>query len=222
VNPSLLPGLAGPIAVVCDFDGTVASADVQHVIFNHFASERWVPINEAWRRGEISPAQRARAQWDMVQATPEQILDTVRPVAMDPGFPAFAALCRRLRWPLTIASDGFDLYISALLTASGLQGIPVSANRLHWSGSGFVMEFARPNPACCRLGNCKRLAVIDARPSGGQVIFVGDGLSDACGAEAANLVFAKGLLADYCRQKGIPFQTFGGFADIIARLSQGS
>lgn len=207
-----------PTVVICDFDGTVASADVQHVIFNHYAGDRWVPVNEAWRRGEVSTEERAHRQWDMVRASQQEIADLVAPIPLDSGFAGFVALCRRCGWPLNIASDGFDFYIRHLLAANGLGDLTVFANHMAWTNGHPFMSFARPNPACCRLGNCKRLIVEEHRPAGGRVVFVGDGLSDACGAAAADLVFAKGMLARYCTDNGIVFQPFADFNDVAAGL----
>jgi 2-hydroxy-3-keto-5-methylthiopentenyl-1-phosphate phosphatase len=210
---------ASPTVVVCDFDGTVAAADVQHVIFDHFASDLWVPVNEAWRRGEVSTEDRSRRQWDMVHASQQEIADLVAPIPLDPGFAGFVSLCRLRGWPLRIASDGFDFYIDCILAAHGLGHLPVFANHMSWVNGQPAMSFARPNPACCRLGNCKRLIVDEQRPAGGRVVFVGDGLSDACGAAAADLVFAKGLLAQYCRERGVAYRTFADFTDVAAALA---
>ncbi len=207
-----------PTVVICDFDGTIASTDVQHVIFNHYAGDRWVPVNEAWRRGEVSTDDRARQQWDMVRASQDEIAKLVAPIPLDPGFAAFVAFCRGRGWPLHVASDGFDFYIKRMLAANGLGDLSIFANHMAWTNGHPTMTFARPNPACCHLGNCKRLIVEEHRPAGGRVVFVGDGLSDACGAAAADLVFAKGLLARHCAEKGIAFRPFADFSDVAAAL----
>lgn len=214
--------MANPVLVVCDFDGTVTTEDVQHVLLNHFAGDRWIPVNEAWRRGEVSTEERSRRQWDLIPAAAQEILDLVTPIPLDPRFGDFAGFCRRRGWGLLIASDGFDLYIRHMLAVHGLAGIPFSANHLEYVDGEARMRFARPNPACCRLGNCKRLIVNEARPAGGRVIFVGDGLSDACGAEAADAVFAKGLLAGYCQQQGIAYLPFHDFGDVMEALERGA
>ncbi len=209
---------AADTVVVCDFDGTVTRDDVQHVIFNHFAGDRWIPVNDAWRRGEVTTEDRARIQWGMVNAPSEDIARLAESVPLTPGFRELVAWLRRAGWPLHLASDGFDFYIRRILAANGLSNVPFTANHLDLNGAAPVMTFARPNPACCRLGNCKRLAVESLRPAGGRAIYIGDGLSDACGAAAADLVFAKGLLAEYCRDHGIPFLPFHDFHDVIAGL----
>ena len=117
------------------------------------------------------------------------------------------------------AHDQLTVLVRPMLAAHGLAGIPFSANHLEYVDGHAHMSFLRPNPACCRLGNCKRLIVEEHRPAGGRVVFVGDGLSDACGAAAADLVFAKGLLARHCGEKGIASVAYLDFADIAAALT---
>jgi len=202
--------------VLCDFDGTVVTADVQHVILNHYAGDAWLPINEAWRRGEVSTEERARQQWALVHTTERQLADLVTRLPLDPTFQPFVAFCRERGYGLSIVSDGFDFYIARILAAHGLSAVPFTANHLAFQNDRIELTFVNPNPACCRLGNCKRRAVERLRSPDGRVVYVGDGLSDACGADAADLVFAKGLLADYCQEHGIPFRPFHDFADIMA------
>lgn len=204
--------------VFCDFDGTVTAEDVQHVILNHYAGEAWIPVNEAWRRFEITTEERCRRQWALVHATESDLAQLAARVPLDPGFRDFVTFCHEQGYDLRIVSDGFDFYIRRLLEVHGLSDIPFYANHLSFQGSHIELSFSRPNPGCCTFGNCKRLLVEGLRPPGGRAIYVGDGLSDRCGAEAADLVFAKGLLASYLEQKGLPFHPFRHFGDVTAAL----
>lgn len=204
--------------VLCDFDGTVVTADVQHVILNHYAGDAWLPINEAWRRGEVSTEERARQQWALVHTTEGELAALVTRLPLDPTFQPFVAFCRQRGYHLAIVSDGFDFYIERILAAYGLSAVPFTANHLAFQNGRIELTVTNPNPACCRLGNCKRLVVEQLRSPNGRVVYVGDGLSDACGADAADLVFAKGLLAGYCQEHSIPFRPFHDFADVMAEL----
>ena len=46
-------------------------------------------------------------------------------------------------------------------------------------------------------------------------VFVGDGLSDRCGARAADVVYARDDLAAWCTRQGIEFRPFATFADVM-------
>lgn len=48
----------------------------------------------------------------------------------------------------------------------------------------------------------------------------GDGRSDTCIARQADLVLAKGYLADYCVTEQIPHLQISGFADALLILQQ--
>jgi 2-hydroxy-3-keto-5-methylthiopentenyl-1-phosphate phosphatase len=51
-------------------------------------------------------------------------------------------------------------------------------------------------------------------------VFVGDGFSDRAAAHAADLLFAKDKLADYCVESNLPFEPFSTFDDIRAYLER--
>jgi 2-hydroxy-3-keto-5-methylthiopentenyl-1-phosphate phosphatase len=54
------------------------------------------------------------------------------------------------------------------------------------------------------------------REKGFEVVMVGDGLSDRCGARAADRVVARGELLEWCRAQGIAAEPFADFADVEA------
>ncbi len=51
-----------------------------------------------------------------------------------------------------------------------------------------------------------------------MVVYIGDGRSDFCVSARADLLFAKGELADYAMARGQAFQEFTTFHDITPRL----
>jgi 2-hydroxy-3-keto-5-methylthiopentenyl-1-phosphate phosphatase len=57
-----------------------------------------------------------------------------------------------------------------------------------------------------------------ALANGGRSVYVGDGFSDRCGAEASDLVFARRGLAAYLGERGVPFEPFDDFFQVVRRL----
>ena len=54
-------------------------------------------------------------------------------------------------------------------------------------------------------------------------MFIGDGLTDRCIAEEADLVFARDALAEHLAEQGLAFRAYGDFYDIAERIfGQGS
>lgn len=51
-------------------------------------------------------------------------------------------------------------------------------------------------------------------------VFIGDGFSDACVVNYADIVFAKKSLASYCWKNNITYHEYQTFGDIIKKLEK--
>ena len=51
-------------------------------------------------------------------------------------------------------------------------------------------------------------------------VFIGDGTSDSCIANYADIVFAKNSLASYCWKNNITYFEFSNFQDIIKKINK--
>jgi 2-hydroxy-3-keto-5-methylthiopentenyl-1-phosphate phosphatase len=51
-------------------------------------------------------------------------------------------------------------------------------------------------------------------------VFVGDGYSDRCAALAADRVFARDGLAHYLDDRGVAYEPFADFHDLLEALSR--
>jgi 2-hydroxy-3-keto-5-methylthiopentenyl-1-phosphate phosphatase len=83
-----------------------------------------------------------------------------------------------------------------------------------------MIEFPELEDRCDGCGNCKGVHVRSVQRRGFEAVLVGDGLSDRCGARAANRVWARDELWDWCRSEGIPAQRFESFADVAELARQ--
>ena len=70
-------------------------------------------------------------------------------------------------------------------------------------------------------GTCKRNRVLAHQAAGRQVVFIGDGESDRYAAGYADVVFAKHSLAQFCLERGWPFEPWTTFAEIDAGWTSG-
>jgi 2-hydroxy-3-keto-5-methylthiopentenyl-1-phosphate phosphatase len=216
-----LTGRAAPsqVRMFVDFDGTIALEDTTDVILERFALPAWRVIEADWVAGLIGSRECLARQVDLVRARPDELDDVAREIPLDPHFLDFSALCRMNAIPLTVVSDGFGQVIAAMLAGAGAD-VPVLANRLAWLGEDrWRLDFPHANDLCrSAAGHCKCRA-LDREP-GTLRILVGDGRSDFCAAESADLVFAKGALAEHCQGNGLAYQVFGNFAGAIALLTE--
>lgn len=207
-----------PWALLLDFDGTITPMDVGPLILSHFAGDRWIPLNEAWDRGDLTTAQRAEGQWAMVEADEAAVLRLLDRVPLDPHFPVLVDYCRARRVPLWIISDGFDFYIERILANHRLTGVSTLSNRARWADGRWRLEFPHPDRRGEPAGSWKAEIVRQFQAAGARVAYVGDGLSDRAAIQAADRRFAKGKLADHCRKQGIPFLPFESLVDVHAGL----
>ncbi|HVA89747.1 MAG TPA: MtnX-like HAD-IB family phosphatase [Chloroflexota bacterium] len=207
--------------MVADFDGTAAAVDVQQVILDALADrEGWRRINAAWAVGEMTTAQRARAQWALIKGGEREVAAVLEPLRLDSGFAAFAGLCEARGFPLYIVSDGFDFYIEPLLQRAGLGHLPTIANSLRYEHDVPRMEFLLQRSPDQYYGNDKTFVIEQVREPDSIVVFIGDGYSDRAAAHAADLIFAKDRLAEYCREQDLQFEPFNTFEDISAYFAR--
>jgi len=204
------------IAILCDFDGTVAQEDVGNLLFRTFSGNGGsMEIVERWRRGEISSRECLEREAELVRVN-EQALDRfVTARHLDPYFKDFHDFATKRGMEVVIMSDGLDYYIESLLVKHGLGEIEFFANRMKLDGDRVSVEFPYFGLLeCTDCGCCKTHHLFRYREKGYFIIYVGDGLSDRCPCETADLVFAKGALQQFCREKGIDHIEFRNFRDV--------
>jgi len=206
------------IRVFVDFDGTISLEDTTDVVLERFADPSWQKIEAEWLAGRIGSRECLRKQIDLIRATPEELDQACDAVPLDPHFPEFVALCRRFGIPLTVVSDGLDRQVTKMLACAGVD-VPVLANHLDYLGDRrWRLTFPHARTQCrTDAGNCKCLAVT-GEPTATRIL-IGDGRSDFCAAETADLVIAKGALIEHCEAEGLPYIVFGNFAGATTLLA---
>ncbi len=179
-------------------------------------SPAWREIDERWARGEIPTSECARQQFALVRAGAAEVDALVDDLRIDPAFPALAAELRAIGVEVEIASDGFDYYIARMLAAAGVADTPYIANHMGFRDGAIQLDFPHEGEGCGHCGTCKGAAVRRAHQRGRRVAYVGDGLSDICAAEVADVLFAKGKLAAHCDTRGLTYHPFDSMSDVRA------
>jgi len=202
------------LALICDFDGTVAKMDVGHQIYTRFGDERWEEINRRWRRGEMSSKDCLIEEYNLIDASEQEVREHILKMEIDPGFLDLVAMCKDNGIPVAIASDGFDFYIYTVLEKYGLSDISVFCNKMKFNNRRVELSFPFYDQGCGVCGNCKKLHVQNFRDDSRKVIYVGDGLSDRFAARASDVVFAKGELMAYLIDNDAEFIRFTDLSDV--------
>jgi 2,3-diketo-5-methylthio-1-phosphopentane phosphatase len=201
-----------------DFDGTIAPVDTTDLLLERFADPAWLDIEEEWKAGRIGSRECMVRQIDLVRATPAEMDAFIASVEIDPGFRGFVDTFRRPGHSLFVVSDGLDRTIRSVLGRDGID-IPYFANHLQWRGGDrWRLAFPHAKSACTALaGNCK-CTFADGWPRELNIV-VGDGRSDFCLAERADLVLAKGALLGHCRESDLLHYGFESFDEATELLT---
>jgi 2-hydroxy-3-keto-5-methylthiopentenyl-1-phosphate phosphatase len=208
---------------VCDFDGTVAPADIGARLVERFTPPGVRELGDAlarWRDGSLGHRELTEIECRHLDLSAAEAEAFARDFEVDPEFPAFVRWVEDRGDRVEIVSEGFGFYIVSALERAGLSDVPWSANRLRFEGHRAWPEFPQQASSCGRCGNCKGARVRELQAYDRWVVFVGDGTSDRCGAKAANRVFAKDALWEWCRSSGLPAEPFLGFADLASRCDR--
>jgi 2,3-diketo-5-methylthio-1-phosphopentane phosphatase len=208
-----------------DFDGTISERDAIDVLLEAFADPSWLDIEADWQSGRIGSRECLREQMALVRATRADIDAVLDSINIDHGFGELLDTCARYRVPVHIVSDGFDYCIRRLLSSAGSGAlrarhqIQICASQLNFEGERVSVEFPFFTEPCSHgCATCKPAVMTGLNQNGARMIFVGDGLSDRYAAAAADLVFAKGKLAKYCRDKDLPYVLYEDLGRVAVYL----
>lgn len=205
--------------IYCDFDGTIATVDTTELVLSRFADSRWQQLETDWINGRIDAATCMRHQIALIAVSDRELDAALDTVELAAGFAEFVAWCESSGHPLTIVSDGVDRFISRILRRHGLERLQFVANRL--AGDEAAWQLDQPwldNECRAGSGVCK-CAVTAAGPGLGPLVYVGDGRSDVCVAGRADILFAKGALADHAARQNLSYHPFANFHQVLDVLS---
>jgi 2-hydroxy-3-keto-5-methylthiopentenyl-1-phosphate phosphatase len=199
-----------------DFDGTIAKFDVTDAVLEQFAPPEWLEVEKLWETGVIGSKECLRKQMALINTPLAEVLEFVETIEIDPSFLSFVKQMQHQQVPLAIISDGFRIFIDAILAKNGLVGLKIFANELTEISGKLITDYPY-SVAQCSSGTCKCMTSQQAA-QGLPVYLIGDGRSDFCLAGAADFVYAKAHLVDYCQQREIPYCVYTDFEDILHDL----
>ncbi len=220
-SPSASPSLELRPAVLTDFDDTAAVQNVAELLLKRFGDPTWEQVRLRFRAGHLTLKEYQEITFRNIQADRATMQAHVqRHATLRPYFRELWDHCAAAGIPMAIVSHGLDFYIEALLEREHLTGIPVYAVHTRFDSEGINYEYRYTYPGQEQHGNSKGWVVDHYRQQGYHVLYVGDGRSDLEAAGKADLVFAHSTLAEECRQRGIPFQPFQDFRDVLLTLRE--
>ncbi len=196
-----------------DFDGTLTDHDTIDWIAAHYAPDTFDRVDAAFSRGDLTVNECTVQQLAPITASEQDLIRFVlATVSPRPGLRELVDYCAGHGIEPVVVSAGFDNLITPFLQAHGVD-LPVLAHTAEFTPDGIRVRF-RERAQCDVCGEaCKRaevLALAEGRPFG----FVGDGASDLCAAEVAELRFARHVLAAHLTREGLSYLPFEDLHDV--------
>ena len=205
--------------IAVDFDGTVTEIDLLDTIARDFGDPVvYQEVEDGLHGGTMALRDVITREFEPVQRPLEEVvgweLDNVR---VRDGFREFVELARERGWRVVIVSSGFHELIEPILEREGVE-VELHANRVDPRPEGWRVEW-RYDSTCDSCGeSCKR-SIVQELAGDDELIYIGDGYSDRCAAEASDRVFATRGLAAYLDERGFPYERFDDFNDVVRGLA---
>jgi 2-hydroxy-3-keto-5-methylthiopentenyl-1-phosphate phosphatase len=205
--------------IAVDFDGTVTEDDLLDTIASRFGDPVvYQEVEDGLDSGTMPLREVITREFEPVRKTLDEVVEwELENVRVRPGFRDLVELARERGWRVVIVSSGFHELIEPILEREGVD-VEVHANRVAPRPEGWIVDW-QYDESCDSCGeSCKR-SIVQEFAGAGELVYVGDGYSDRCAAEASDLVFATRGLARYLDDRGIPYERFDDFHDIARRLA---
>jgi len=203
------------ISIFIDFDGTISQQNVGDEIFKKFGL--FEPYNSDLKNKKLNIYDYWKILWsslpkDFDDTVLNQYLDSIE---IDPYFKDFVEYANSNNFPITILSDGFDLYIKRILNNNGLSGLKFYSNTVEKDNGSYIPIFNSASESCsCFSASCKRNHLLNNSQEEDILVYIGDGYSDFCCVRYADIIFAKKSLAKFCNEERIPHYPYKSFFDI--------
>ena len=206
--------------MVVDFDGTVTETDVLDTIASTFGDPAvYQEVEDGLHGGTMTLREVITREFEPVtMPLDEAVRWTLENVRMRSGFRELVELARDRGWRVVVVSSGFHELIEPMLEREGVD-VELHANRIDARPDGWRVIWRYDDEGCESCGeSCKR-SIVQRLAGDDEIVYIGDGISDRCAAEASDRVFATGDLAPYLDERGVPYERFDDFHSIAESLS---
>lgn len=212
------------LKIFSDFDGTITLYDTWIEMGEFFIKkkEKWAEIIKCYEEQKIGARECFLSECELIEDFNinefNRIIDAQR---LDPMFMDFMSYCEFKCLPFMILSEGMDYYIKRILGNNNLD-IPFYSNKIVLSDDKkrIGLEFPWADSDCTKCGTSKRNILMNNTADDEISVFIGDGFSDACVVNYADIVFAKKSLASYCWKNNITYHEYQTFGDIKKKLEK--
>jgi len=206
--------------VFVDFDGTISRKDVGNSFFRKFGNEvESLKAVKLWMNGELSGRDLTLKEAEYVKVSREDALSYTESFEIDPEFKGFLSFCKANGIEITVLSDGLDFYIIKKYKANEITDVAFYSNLVHFESGGIRIEFPYESD-CTKCGNCKGYQILKRTGIDDVIVYIGNGFSDRCAVQYADMVFAKDELLKYCEENNVTYFPFDNFGDVLSKFEK--
>jgi 2,3-diketo-5-methylthio-1-phosphopentane phosphatase len=202
---------------VLDFDGTITENDLLDQIARDFGDPAvYQEVEDGLHDGTITLQECITREYEPVTMPLDEAISWVlEEVRVRPGLRELVDLAGTEGWRVTVLSSGFEELIRPVLASVGVTDVDILANSVDAQPDGWRVRW-RDEAVCAACNEaCKR----NGLPGDGEIVYVGDGISDRCAARASDRIFATRGLARYLDDHAVPYESFDDFHDVVRALS---
>lgn len=213
------------LLALLDYDGTMTTQECNEVALQPFVGDPWWELEEEAYHDRMSHAEVFDRQIGLIMAPRPQIVRSLLEVAEPlPGLHDFIVRLLSRGGEAAIVSAGVREAIEAFWARLDLPPVELFASELVGTGPDggppYHLEFSDALGDCPRCGpnSCKAAILRRLRRPGDVVLVFGDGPSDLCPAREADLVFARGHLAERCEKEGLDWRPLTDFGLVLVEV----
>lgn len=215
------------LKIFCDFDGTISVNDVWINTILQFINDKkkFDGIIKEFHSGNIGTKETGSRIIELVENfSLDRFNAAIDKEEIDEYFKDFIEFCKDNNFEIRILSSGWDHYINRIFGFEGID-LKIYSTELVISESEnsryeLSTKYNYTDEYCELCETCKRnILITNTNDLDNEIsVFIGDGASDYCVSNFADLVFAKGKLASYCWKNNITYFEYKNFQDIQKKL----
>ena len=155
-----------------------------------------------------------------IRITKRELDNYLAGVKIDPYFKVLLKYLRSRKIKMIILSDNFGYILGRILKNNHINNQVVYANSMRIDNNRLRTAFPYTNKRCGDCGHCKQTTLLANADKDSLSIYIGDGQSDICASQQADMVFAKDSLKKYFRKERKPFVPFDSLKDVYKYLEE--
>jgi 2,3-diketo-5-methylthio-1-phosphopentane phosphatase len=204
------------VVMLCDFDGTITTTNTMDFLYATFATCGMKYVEE-WEAGKLSTMEEERLSFNHLHASREEMEQALDAnMILDPDTGGLVDYCRAQGYGFVVLSEGQTWYIHHLLAKHKLAVDKVYGSEISFNLDGsFTMEYPYFDARFPMRGTAKATIIENYKKAGYFTVFIGDGKSDTDAVRAADKVYAKGHLLEYCLTHQISVEGFKDFKGLL-------